>query len=311
MLTIVQFPHGGMEFPCNNDNWLDREKKITKWNAGPHCRRLVRHQGEYVNKLGASASTELAFWTEWEANTMVAELPRQYPNDRFVARWVHTVLRPNPDYAQPNYTCRHAVQNQERTQCPAAQFNGGTNTDPCVFGSTFKYCLCRQNAAQHILKHLDRGSLIVFGSTIDGLFCLDTVFVVDERKEYKTTSESIEGLGVSEEYRNLTLNRFIGFDGAFYRGATVSNNINGMYSFVPARILQDDGQSFRRRCALNVSEINKLNSGKEMFNPRSTQAIKSTEIATRQDLAKAVWDEICRQVFDQGFVLGTHFGWPV
>ena len=310
MLTIVQFPHGGNEFPCNDDNCLDREKRMTKWNAGPHCRRLVKHRGMYVDKGGASALADLAFWTEWEANTVVNELPSLLQVDRTAARWVHTVVWPDPTYAQPKLTCRHLKQRRLGTQCSPAQVNAGTNTDPCVFGATFKYCLCRQKAASRILKHLDNGSLIVFGSTIEGVFYLDTVFVVNMRKEYETTPESIAKIKVSDEYKNLTLNRFIGFNGAFYRGATMSHKVNGMFSFTPAMLLHGDDHSFRRRCALNVAEINKLNGERMMFNPCSTQSIKSTEIDTQPGLVKDVWDEIRQQVLDQGFVLGTRFAWP-
>ena len=310
MFGIVQFPHGGVEFPCNDDNWLDREKGMTKWNAGPHCRRLVKHQGMYVDKKGSSGSSELAFWTEWEANTLVSELPLLNRTDRTVARWVHTVVWPDPDYAKPEWTCCHSKQNQLRAQCSSTLLNGGTNTDPCVFGTTFKYCLCRQEKASHILKHLDEGALIVFGSTIDGVFYLDTVFVVNKRQEYETTPGSLDGLDVSAEYRNLTMNRFVGFEGAFYRGATISEKVMDMYSFTPAMLLPGKDQSFRRRCALNVDEINKLNCERQMFNPSNTQSVKFTQVANRPGLVKDVWEKIRQQVLDQDFVLGTCFDWP-
>lgn len=134
--------------------------------------------------------------------------------------------------------------------------------------------------------------------------------MVDTRKEYETTPESLAKLEVSDEYRNLTLNRFTGFNGVFYRGATVSHNVMGMYSFTPAMLLPGNDRSFSRRCALNVDEINKLNCQKKIFNPSSAQSVKFTEIDIRSDLAKKVWDEIGRQVLNQGFVLGTCFAWP-
>ena len=67
------------------------------------------------------------------------------------------------------------------------------NTDPFIFETPFKYALCQQKAK---MKHLARGSVILFGSQVDTMdFCLDTVFVVGGWIEYsnRTYAEDLKG----------------------------------------------------------------------------------------------------------------------
>lgn len=57
-----------------------------------------------------------------------------------------------------------------------------------MFNDYFLYCLCKQVRFVN-LRYLDRGSIILFGSTISAKkgspdFVVDTVFVVDEWREY-------------------------------------------------------------------------------------------------------------------------------
>ena len=54
------------------------------------------------------------------------------------------------------------------------------NTDPYVFGERFRYSNCRQNTKKGPLptQRLATGSVIPFGSGLDGEFVLDTAMVV-------------------------------------------------------------------------------------------------------------------------------------
>ena len=310
VIAIVQFPHSGKEFPCSRKTLFD-QTKITRWNAGDHCRRLVKHNGEYINQTGRKSKGALAFWTEWESNTIALPVGVRC---HLGAKNIHSCLTPEPAFARKEWTCRHGDPDDNCSGgcCKAncVNKNLGINTDPCVFGSTFKYCLCRQDASPNILKHLDIGSLVVFGSKVESQFCLDTVFVVESGQKYMTTPASIGKLNTSVEYRSLTLDRFAGFVGRFYRGATNFNPVAGMYSFTPAELLKRGSSSRGRRCVLDLQRLNKLHSAK-MFNCNSTQSVKHTEVLSNcAQLPKQVWDEIRRQVFAQGFVLGTHFDWP-
>ena len=310
MVAIVQFPHSGKEFPCTKKTLFD-QTNVTRWNAGDHCRRLVKHTGEYVNRNGQTENGELAFWTEWEANTISAPV---VSTCLLGANCIHSCLYPDPIFANQKWTCMHGKLDDNcsggccETNC--ANKNLGINTDPCVFGSTFKYCLCRQDASPLILKNLDKGSLVVFGSKVESKFCLDTVFVVASGQDYKTKQSSISKLHASEEYKNLALDRFTGFSGRFYRGAVQTGPVEGMYSFTPAKTLTRVTPSCGARCVLDLQKINRLGAQK-MFNLKSTQSVKHTEVsAGNRGMIKRVWDEIRRQVLANGFVLGVHFDWP-
>ena len=55
---------------------------------------------------------------------------------------------------------------------------GLQTTDPSVFDGDFLYTVCQQPTFCHLLKHLGRGSVILFGSRREMRFTLDTLFVV-------------------------------------------------------------------------------------------------------------------------------------
>lgn len=141
-------------------------------------------------------------------------------------------------------------------------------------------------------------------SAPNGKFCLDTVFVVGSRKGYTTgDASSIQGLGTSQDYRDLTLDRLSGGESfVFYRGATVNNPVEEMYSFVPAR--EWGTQGCGERCVLDFT---KLPSG-GMFNLARTRNF-SIASCNPNDAPK-VWGEIRDYVLNAGYWLGVEFMWP-
>ena len=60
------------------------------------------------------------------------------------------------------------------------------NTDPFVFHEQFLYRCCKQTTkkGQTQLAHLLPGSIVLFGSCVNDLFAIDTVFVVGEYRDY-------------------------------------------------------------------------------------------------------------------------------
>lgn len=305
-MLIIQFPHRKDEYPCNRF-WLNQTLGITRWNpTDKHWRRLVRHKGEYVDRVGKKYG-ELAFWTEWEANTHAEQFPSHLVNANAVgvtAKWVHAVLKPTRKYF-PNMP---AV-------CDLCAFN----TDPCVFGDTFKYCCCRQSAialTKSILRHADEdeeGALIIFCSRLEGKLCVDTVIVIppDKGQDYVAgNANSIRKLGTSQDYRNLTLDRLQqGCHYRFYRGATYQNQHEEMYSFTPARKWNDKGCG--ERFVLDLSKIQKIGTAAGVGNileAESWRNIKKTTCSTTA--GKSVWSEIVSQIDSKGGVLGVHFDWP-
>ena len=321
--SIVQFQHRYDEISvCVQDS---RRKDIfpVPWNTGDHRRRLIGHYGKYVS-AGSEYEGELAFWTEWEANTRAKNL-KHLGNDlcakrmNFVAPFARS-LRQNQSY-----------QGCVRVSGSAYMKKGCgmyLNTDPCVFGSSFKYSNCRQDKTPR-LKHLAPGSLIVFCSVHKGLYILDTVFIVaDNSTSYKSSKTGIKVIKCSAEFRVLTLERLISnhpSDYVFYRGVKYKKGITSPFSFTPAYKFsstnrEDDmywkeaeSSRCRKRCIINLDRLNVVAQKHNVVNPFGISRTRSATLSSAGlDCIKAVWAEIVRQVqdedeLDNNMVLGVHF----
>lgn len=305
--TIVLFFHPGRECPvgrrkpnevrvawvCEDENASCIRTTNDKTICSGHTRRLIAHDGKYIALDGKVRSARLAFWGEWEAPTLAKAMPKA-PTDEseFSARWVHTVQLPF-----------------------GVRVRNLSNTDPCVFGSTFKYCCCQQhrkNETQSIrMRNLAPGSLILFGSKLSGTFALDTVFVVNgEGVSYKATGNYHE-LTVSKEYLELTLKRLPkGETNAFYRGRSFRNE-NRMYSFTPARLFQQDDYRCGKRFVLDFGMLNEcLPNSTDVFpvDLRKNQGVEFIDLD--ESAVFNIWSEIRRQVRAAEFLPAVHFDWP-
>lgn len=286
--VIVQFIHPGREFHIKSScspvdiPWVGGDCS----DCDGHSRRLVFHKGEYVDGNGKPKTAQLAFWTEWEARTMAVAMPSA-KDDPFAAHWVHTA------------------------KTPLVKYPGPLNTDPCVFGLTFKYCCCQQTK-NGAMQKLEPGSLVLFGSHMAGQFFLDTVFAVEDKGVPYDASDAkqLSGLGVSKEYRNLSLDRLGSGELVFYRGKRFRpESKNEMYSFVPARLFVADDASCGERFALDIAALNKLlpvNS--RQFAPHLNQKFKV--VASKPETVLRVWKEVLRQVRQSRFIPAVHFDWP-
>lgn len=298
-MHIIQFIHPGIEFPVSDTNAEMRAdgRYNVHWNTGKHYRRLVKHYGDYVDVGGVCQNAELSFWTEWEGPTTATRLADTV-RDAIHARYQHTIQCPAVPEDMLN-TRRERCDDNNNDECE----EGLQNTDPCIFGDSFKYCCCQQSE-NGMLRWLEAGSLILFVSRILGEYYLDTVFVTGRGIEYLT--DMTNAIVCSHQYRDLTLDRLpLGRNYTFYRGVGFAADAP-IYSFVPSKIYagaaDDNG-----RCRLDVAGINGV-VGCEAFSPRLTQKFKCT-VADR-DLIQNVWNEVVRQVRDGGFVPGVRFGWP-
>lgn len=292
-MRIVQFMHPGREFVPQVHMGVGETCTID-WNPERHARRLIQTMGGYVETANATDlhHAELAFWNEWEAATDVTRLqPLQFPNPH--ARYLYRPL--SPLLVGPN------VQPQE--ECCF-------NTDPCVFGQSFKYALCRQERFRG-LKELNANDLIVFGSTREGTFYLDTVFVVASQAEEYHGADAGHEIECSEEYRALTLDHLQTMgDLSFYRGVRWEGRAHhgDMFSFTPAKLYEPADESCRQRCPLNFAALNTHVQGERGFNER-VQAVAYLNAPNVLGVAE-IWREIVCQVVDNGFVLGVSFNWP-
>lgn len=261
MPSIVQFAHPGAEHGPDH-----KGEKWKSWNTKSHRRKFLRAEGKHLNAEGVEKREKLQFWGEWEPPSIVGEF-RNRPDETF-PRWVHDPILPIP-LPRPG--------NQENYQ----------NTDPFVFGNHFLYFVCKQliskTGATTSLSKLDKGSVILFGSThgntaSNAFFQLDTVFVVGDYFDYDVSDpNALSGIPDLEEYRQIVYKMAFpsptqeSLKLRLYIGATPDNPIAGMYSFSPAKVAIDDTCGFPRATLRNMPFLtNNLNAS-----PRSSRATQS------------------------------------
>jgi hypothetical protein len=146
------------------------------------------------------------------------------------------------------------------------------------------------------------GSLVLFGSHLDGQFVLDTVFVVGSRTSFIVGEPGELYEDISPAFRVATLDplsnnaRLRGLTAQLYRAvAYCDDGRHDMYSFAPARA---DGARFSRP-VLRRSRF---------INPGLTQNFKITP-ASREEVL-AVWNDAVAQVQSKGLDLGIEFAEP-
>lgn len=313
---IIQFMHPGKEVDV---------KKLSKnngWNIYGHARRLIKHVGVYVDSNNIVKEGELAFWNEYEAPTTPTRIPRSGRYNWKFAKYEHEILPLTKQMANPF---------KDKGSCCA-------NTDPCVFGDTFKYSNCQQ-IPQGDLWKLNSGDVVLFGAHHKNLFALDTVFVVRDRGiVYQVPIRTFplpSAISVSSEYKILTLDnlgprknrrakknhakQFID-QFVFYRGVPVLKGDllerGQIFSYTPAKLAGTP--DYNERCMIDLRVLNGrlrkagLNAG---FARKLKQGHKAIVYSGGQVSVNLVWNEVRDMVekvnMKNPFVLGTHFDWPV
>jgi hypothetical protein len=117
-----------------------------------------------------------------------------------------------------------------------------------VWGDAIRYTFCRQ-PGNGKLRRLGRGSVILFGSSLDHRFVLDAVLVVAGWIEHGRRDDLVGH--VDEMYIRATIDPMYGWgeDGQTYRlfvGTTPDAPVDGMFSFVPCRPAAGPGSGFAR-----------------------------------------------------------------
>lgn len=287
MPKIVQFLHTAQEATPNNE--LDN---IIPWNNNEtHRRKFILSNGKFINDNNEQSESELVFWGEWEAQSEIERINNSNPN-------------------APKYLNRPFIN-------PAVP-NRAHNTDPYVFGKNFRYIICKQGYFHNILTNLEPNSILLFGSSINGKFCLDTVFVVSEDKS-KYTINNIEALfPLRNQYYHASVNPIYDefeYNGnaqyedfcrindqreyRFYKSVNFEERqkYNGIYSFVPCKIYNQQSFIFRQ------PEI-KL----DFINGNQTQGINSKECNEIEIVN--YWNDIVNQITNKNLIKGTYFNTP-
>ena len=280
---FVQFPHPRGEHVPASDQM--------PWNVGAHGRKFLVAPGAYLDDNGDSvAEAELVFWGEWEPPSRVVT---RWPPSGYLPRVLHRPfwIRPTTDgYRQ--------------------------NTDPWVWGDQMLYSNCKQTTGRphhrpNSMQRLDHGSVICFGSTLGGEFCMDTVFVVasaepwdpsetatlDADDAFKVctgqsllTGEDEDDAATCAARASLTL----------YRGATVDDPVEGMFSLVPARRADGDDCRFARPPVRLPGFVN----------PASTQSTWGSKRPLAIGTLHSLWEQVCHQVHAEDLLLAVRLQIP-
>ena len=288
---FVQLPHPGGE---------RSRRKGQMWSRARdgHARKFMQFRGAWVEDDQGERCGTLRAWGEWEPeSTLVRELDqcgdkRRYP--RYLWR---------PHYAPPK------------------SYRGLHNTDPFIFGERPIYSNCsqprRKGQSAEGLKHLGKGSVIVFGSgkMIKGkrAWVLDTVFVVADYVDYcaETLESDLAHHDVPRTFMDVTGRPLIdntrpGRTLRLYFGATPKQSVRGMYSFFPAS-LGEGPAGFPRPTITLPPEYG------DYFNEGNWRGPKGHGFNLRdlgEDELFELWECLRRQVRSAGLLVGTRAELP-
>lgn len=296
---VVQFLHSGKEYS------LRGSEGTKEWNYDDHRRKYMCAQGDYTDGKKLRTGVQLCFWGEWEPQS-------RYSRTGFAAapRYVH----------RPFLNLSAKIKDDGKIR---------QNTAPFVFSDAFYYRCCQQvrKTGSTLLSYLDAGSIVLFGSNVNGGFAIDTVFVVGDSRAYTDVPDPVELKGfVPELYPEIV---GIGFgsdadpDAACrggscavksnrkqngkalplqyrcYSGATFANRVEDMYSFVPCRLAKDAEQN-PRRLVISSRDI-------DFISDNQTQGFKYMRNEKEPGDAYAVWQKVRQLCKENGFLEGLRF----
>ena len=273
---IVQFVHPGFEYPLRR-----APERVMDWKPGGAIqnRKFLLANGSYVDAHTPRdpRSAPLVFWGEWEG-------PSVY--------WrVESSGRPSPSFIHAPF---------RPPSPPATPFQ---NIDPMVFGDASVYSNCLQPSFPS-LRSLAAGSIVLFGrygreKKIHS-FSLDTCLVVERVQTMRTGGE-----GWGRDLLTDAVLRPLATEG-WQGDLTVYFGRSGParpFSFFPARRFDQPSSLFARPKLMPSDEMMRV------ITPAKNQGVKIT-CGLREAQRDAVWQEVARQVTEQGGVLGYYASHP-
>ena len=274
---FVQFPHPGGEHSPDYDDWKEwNPTQKPNGRDNPHARKFLEIGGAWLESDEVRAG-EIWAWAEWE------------PESRVLRRFG------SPKSGMPRFLW-------EPSLLPKQDSRGLHNTDPFIFGG-FYYTDCKQQSFEG-LRHLGRGSVIVFGSRKKPHWVVDTIFVVADYVDHTTEDYELLLKGrVPQCYWDATLALTPKGAGSLinrrlYWGATYDKPIEGIFSFFPC--VPAAGNTLFARPHIELPS--------EYFTPKLAQGVKGCAVHARslaKSTVKMLWDSIISQVMSQGLKIGV------
>ncbi len=277
-ILTVQLNHPGGEkaFKLGKGFSYYQDNLIREWNKDAiHYRKFIRQKGEYINEFGQQTiKDELLFWGEWEGNSYFESLNRKNPNG------IHMPF--------------HSLHIHEHQ-----------NTDPYVYGDNFLYSICKQRGR---LSQLDKGSVILFGSSFKTGFVLDTVFVVGSFESVQEVAIN-KAENFSKTYREATLEQL--GDAYFkpnsdsklrlYKGLMYAEN-QEIFSYTPCKPYNEQTKYGFPRAQFAYENLNGFQFSN---NPTGIKILATTFEKTFE-----IWKLITNLVLSQGYSLGIKLNEP-
>lgn len=344
-LRIVQFPHSGKEYVLTKGE-ENTFPIVKEWNNGPHRRKFLRTKGWCVSGNNIlSKNKDLLFWGEWEPYSEVEILNGSNTNPE-LPTYVHKPFLKIQSNGQlcyyiyrkniPSFVSAGCLAKLSCTDRSCSKSNRA-NTDPFVFGDYFIYSCCRQFTKNNksgkyrysLMKSLNKGSLILFGSPIlnpiNGApyFALDTVFVVGDSCMYHVKNAETDLKGFVPKYYTEIMGYKNWSDNpemCCYHGATFGQPVNGMYSFVPCKSCNKNMSSWGfERPKLFASMFDQVvkssHASKDVINVASYRTYRSFDerccVYFNDQTVYQVWQIVRQEVINQGFELGVRMNYEI
>jgi hypothetical protein len=272
-LLKIQLNHPGKEkpFKIGKGYQTNGDNIIREWNdEDTHYRKFIANDGDYLDSLESTPKIgNLIFWGEWEGNSLFEPINNGEKSPNGIHKLFHSIL-----------------------------IRGCENTDPYIYGDFFKYAICSQTGG---LTNLSPDSLILFGTTTNNGFELDTVFVVKTNESAKSVYSN-KGKNYSVVYHEETLEQleetYLGPNHSMinrlYHGQTWWEN-KEYFSFVPCKI--NNKEPFHK-VKLPVPPMAKQKVGHPYHHLNRFDHIE-------------LWQFVVDEVIKQGFYLGIRFTEPV
>ena len=290
VIAFVQFIHPGKE----SNSSRRRDSCVIPWNRSIHRRKFLCQPGWYMDN-GQLVHDELTFWGEWEPQSRITRIDNPIKDGG-----PHVIHRPLLDLDE--------LKRDALKRCRQ-------NTDPFVFHERFLYRCCQQTHAtgQTQLAHLLPGSIVLFGSKVNDQFAIDTVFVVDDYRDYYDRKGGINFDPNLKAYAEIV---GVGLNGSgcrskpsqmrLYYGASPKTPYKGMYSFVPCKRLNGNEQGWARP-TLTRDDMRDIYD--DCITDNLQQGRKYCKEATLESNIKA-WNHIRKLFADRGYLEGVKFECP-
>jgi len=282
---IVQLNHPGVEKPYKpNHGYFSKNGLVIRdWNnESSHYRKFILSEGKYLKKIKSQPiNGKILIWGEWEAYSKYTHI-----SNKSTPYGIH-----KPFHSNINKGCQ--------------------NTDPYVFGDNFKYAICSQTG---VMVDLDKGSLILFGTTTKNGFMLDTVFVVKQHEKAESIFNN-KAQNFTKTYKEVTLEQLSKIylsnnsktsKNRVYLSQTWIDN-KDFFSFVPCKPESEDNlKGFQKLCIPTQSISNQKTGNILMSNQKVGHPYNHLINYNPYD----IWKYIVDFALEAGFCLGIFIDEP-